>query len=99
MEAQAQGLACVATDVSAIHELIVPDVTGVLVPPENSQALARALESMILDPMKRGALGEAARRRVSSEFGMEGNIDRLAEKFGLSPLDAGKARTQAAACA
>ena len=84
MEAQSQGLACVATDVSAIHELIEDGVTGSLVASEQPQALARALEVLIRDPQRRQALGEAGRCRVHADFGMRRNIDRLAEKFGLS---------------
>lgn len=99
MEAQSQGLACVATDVSAIHELIVPDVTGLLVAPEKPDEFARALGSLIVDPVKRRSLGEAARKRVFSEFGMEHSIARLAEKFGLSAHPAEAADAEAAACA
>ena len=99
MEAQSQSLACVATDVSAIHELIVPDVTGLLVAPEKPDEFARALELLIVDPVKRRALGEAARKRVSAEFGMEHNIARLAEKFGLPAHAAEAADAEAAACA
>ena len=93
MEAQTQGLPCVATDVSAIHELIEPDVTGLLVAPESAGALAAALESLITDPLRRRALGEAGRSRVTQEFGMNMNIQRLAEKFGLAPgAEAGLAK-------
>ena len=38
MEAQSQGLACVATAVSAIPELIDDGKTGLLVPPERARA-------------------------------------------------------------
>ena len=89
MEAQTQGLPCVATDVSAIHELIIPGVTGLLVAPAQPGEFARALESLILDPAKRGALGNAARLRVDSEFGMDANIAQLAAKFGVAS-DAGQ---------
>ena len=85
MEAQSQGLACVATDVSAIHELIVDGQTGMLVPPQDPQALARALESLICDPQRRQALGAAGRMRVNAEFGLSSNIERLARRFGLRP--------------
>ena len=85
MEAQSQGVACVATDVSAIHELIVDGQSGLLVPPQDAQALARALESLIRDPQPRLALGTAGRMRVNAAFGLSSNIARLARKFGLRP--------------
>jgi len=99
MEAQTQGLPCVATDVSAIHELIVPGVTGLLVAPERPEEFARALGSLIVDPMKRRELGNAARLRVASEFGMDGNITRLAAKFGIPQEEGDRARMAPESCA
>ena len=86
MEAQSQGLPCVATEVSAIHELIDNGVTGLLVQAESAQALAGALEVLIVDPAKRRILGEAGRDRVVARFGMQTNLTRLAEKFGLATV-------------
>jgi glycosyltransferase involved in cell wall biosynthesis len=82
-EAQSQGLACVATNISGIPELIDDGVTGMLVAPEAPEALARALEALHRDPARRRALGEAGRRRVAERFGLEANIARLAHRFGL----------------
>lgn len=82
-EAQSQGLACVATRVSAIPELLVDGRTGLLVDPEDSQQLASALASLIADPARRYALGDAGRQRVQESFRLEPNIELLAERFGL----------------
>jgi glycosyltransferase involved in cell wall biosynthesis len=82
-EAQSQGLACVATNVSGIPELIEDSSTGLLVAPESPVELARALEKLIADPARRRALGEAGRQRVNEKFGLERNITRLAQRFGL----------------
>jgi glycosyltransferase involved in cell wall biosynthesis len=84
IEAQTQRLACVSTDVSAIPELIEQDVTGLLVPPGNPIALAKALERLIRDPEKRTWLGAAGERRVRSRFSMEAGIGLLARRFGLA---------------
>jgi glycosyltransferase involved in cell wall biosynthesis len=84
VEAQSQGLACVATRVSAIPELIRDGVTGVLVEPEAPAELAGALQTLIADPARRTALGSAGRVRVAAEFSIEANFERLAEKFGLA---------------
>ena len=86
-EAQSQGLACVATRVSGIPELIDDGSTGVLVAPEAPEALARALGALIADPARRRELGEAGRRRVAEKFALESNIVRLARKFGLGAAD------------
>ena len=83
MEAQSQGLACVATDVSAIHELIEDGVTGVLVEQQSPPALAQALGRLLEDPTLRRVYGQAGQARVANRFGMQANIVRLAAKFGL----------------
>jgi glycosyltransferase involved in cell wall biosynthesis len=80
-EAQSQGLACVATHVSAIPELLRDGVTGVLVPENNPVALANAIEDLIANPARRRALGSEGQARVRAEFGLERNLDRLAGKF------------------
>ena len=84
MEAQTQGLPCVATNVSAIPEFIIHERTGILVPPESPDTLAEALRALISNPERRQRLGEAGRERVNAEFSMEKGIDRLAEKFGIA---------------
>jgi glycosyltransferase involved in cell wall biosynthesis len=83
MEAQSQGLACVATGLPGIAELIEDGVTGVLVAPQSPGALAQALEALIADPARRAALGAAGRARVNAQFALEPNIERLARKFRL----------------
>jgi len=86
-EAQSQGLACVATRISGIPELIEHGTTGLLVAPEAPAELAAALDALIRDPARRRALGEAGRQRVAAKFALETNIARLAGKFGLGAAD------------
>ncbi len=82
MEAQSQGLACVATRVSAIPELVHDGETGVLLDPENPEALGDAIAGLIADPARRQALGDAGSARVRSAFSFDTGVDRLAEKLG-----------------
>lgn len=84
MEAQSQALPCVATEVSAIHELIEHGRTGFLVAPESAPALAQALGDLILNPALRRSIGEAGRLRVAKRFSLHGNVERLAMKFGVT---------------
>jgi glycosyltransferase involved in cell wall biosynthesis len=77
MEAQSQGLACLATTVPGIGELITDGVTGALVAPNAPSALAAALARLIADPEQRRALGAAGQHRVRSDFGMDAGISRL----------------------
>jgi glycosyltransferase involved in cell wall biosynthesis len=87
IEAQSQRLACIATDVSGIPELIEQGVTGFLVPPDDPAGLAQVMCALIRDPARRAALGTAGERRVRSNFAMKSGIDVLAERFGLLPVN------------
>ena len=83
MEAQSQGLACIATLLPGIAELIEDGGTGVLVPPGDPRALAQALAALIRDPARRARLAAAGEARVRRDFDMRRGIDRLAARFGL----------------
>lgn len=87
IEAQSQRLACVATNISGIPELIEHGASGLLVAPGDPPALARALAELIGDPARRAALGAAGERRVRGAFAMTAGIDLLAARFGLEPVD------------
>ena len=78
MEAQSQGLACVATRVSAIPELIEDGITGLLVDSGDPPALARSLERVLRDPGLRRTLGDAGEARVRSAFDHRAGIDAIA---------------------
>ncbi|WP_322097009.1 glycosyltransferase [Pelagibius sp.] len=81
MEAQSQGLACLATAVAAIPELIEDGVSGTLVPPGDPASLAGALAALIADPEQRARLGKAGQARVRGEFDMKRGIDTLDSLF------------------
>lgn len=81
MEAQSMGLCCLSTQVSAIPELILDGETGVLVAPGAPDQLKDALSRLIQAPQTRYELGQAAAKRVRSEFSTDPGLDRLAEKF------------------
>lgn len=83
-EAQSQALACVATRVSAIPELVRDGQTGLLVAENDPEGLARALEALIANPARRRALGHAGRAGVARGFALEANLEPLARKFGLA---------------
>jgi len=71
LEAMACGLPCAASACdSGPAEIIRDGVDGLLVPPENADALADALRQLVSDEAKRARLGRRA-AEVASRFSME----------------------------
>ncbi|MGH8595916.1 MAG: glycosyltransferase, partial [Gammaproteobacteria bacterium] len=71
LEAAACGRALVATDVPGCREICRDHITGLLVPSRDPAALARAISTLLGDPVRRRELGAAARRVVEAEFSIE----------------------------
>jgi glycosyltransferase involved in cell wall biosynthesis len=84
LEALSQRCPVVATNVSAIPELIVDGVTGLLVKPQRPDQLAEALARLIRDPALRARLAAAGDARVRRDFPLSRGVDLLLEKFALS---------------
>ena len=65
LEAMAAGLPVVACRAAAVPEVVLDGQTGVLVPPRDPEALARALADLLRRPERARELGEAGRRRAA----------------------------------
>jgi len=76
LEAMAAGAAIVASDLSGYRLVARPDQDGLLVPPGDAEALAAALNRVLVDPALRSALVETATLRAQS-FSM----DQLADEY------------------
>ena len=81
MEAQSQKLAVVATSLAGIAELVIPNETGLLVPPSAPENLSGALLRLIRDSELRARLAEAGFRRVHEHFSLARGIDDLERRF------------------
>lgn len=68
LQAMAVGRPVVISDCPGIGEYIVDGVTGILVPPGDEAAMADALASLIADPDRARAMGEAGARHVRERF-------------------------------
>lgn len=75
-EAMGMGVPCVVTDVGDAALLV--GETGIVVPKEDSPALARGLECLLaMTPEARRQMGQLARTRILAEF----TLDRTRERF------------------
>jgi glycosyltransferase involved in cell wall biosynthesis len=72
----AMGKPVIATEVGGIPEIVTSGVTGVLIPPEDPAALAKALVQVLGDPGSARRLGEEGRRLVEKEY----TVEKMAEK-------------------
>ena len=68
LEYMFKGVASVATQVGGNPELISHQQTGLLVPPDNEQALANALQQLIENNELKITLAKAARAKAESEY-------------------------------
>ena len=66
LQAMAGGVAVVASDVGGLSELVDPGVSGALVPPGDSVALAAAISDMLADPGRRARFVAAAERKAGA---------------------------------
>jgi L-malate glycosyltransferase len=76
MEAMATALPVVATSVGGNPGLVEDEITGLVVPPGDSAALAKAIIRLIEDRASAARLGEQARTHAHLTFGMERMVGR-----------------------
>jgi glycosyltransferase involved in cell wall biosynthesis len=81
VQAMLCGLACVTTDIGAIPEAARDGETAIVVPPQDVDALARALERLIDDGALRARLGRVARELCVRQFGYDVMLDRMEAVF------------------
>jgi len=78
LEAMASGLPCIATDVGGIPEISSNGEFAFLVPPANSQEIAKAMIALAsMTDLERNELAEKAKQRVETNYCNERVISRL----------------------
>ncbi|MGE5273399.1 MAG: glycosyltransferase family 4 protein [Verrucomicrobiota bacterium] len=81
LEAMLSAKPVVATRVSAAPEIVSDGETGLLVPPDDEEALAGAVLALLGDPTRAAAMGEAGLARAKSEFSVARMTDRTAAVY------------------
>ncbi len=71
LEAMCFACPSVSTRVGGIPEVVQDNVTGLLAPPGDADALARNVEQLIQNPAKRSAMGRAAQASAREQFSAE----------------------------
>jgi len=94
-EAMACQVPLVSSSGGALPEVVGTDgACGLLVPPENSAALARAIDELLAAPERRRAMGQAGRARVLEHFTWRAAAQRTVDVYREAIAE----RNGAAAC-
>lgn len=82
IEAMAAGKPVISTELGTGTSWINQhNVTGLVVPPRDPEALARAINSILADPARRAEMGRAARQRAQAEFSQETMVARVEQVY------------------
>lgn len=82
IEAAAAGVPVVSFDVGGVSETMVDGETGLLVPPDDVDALVAGSAELFADPARLADYGEAGRRFARSEFSQSAYVDALTKVYG-----------------
>jgi glycosyltransferase involved in cell wall biosynthesis len=82
LEAMAVGRPVIATDVGGVRDAVVAGQTGVLVPPRDPAAFARALVALAGDPDRARRMAAEGRRRYLEHFTIEERVREYSAMLG-----------------
>ncbi len=81
MEAMLMGLPVITTDAGGTPEVIENNISGLMVPKQNPDALAEGLLKIVCDSSLRMHLGRAARKRILEHFSLDVIVNRYIEFY------------------
>lgn len=81
IEAMASSTPVIASRVGGLKFTVVDELTGLLVPPQDEQALAKAIARVLLYPAWSRQLEKDARKRVESMFSWDGVAEQLQQQY------------------
>jgi glycosyltransferase involved in cell wall biosynthesis len=81
IEAMASGTPVIASDVGGLQFTVLPEVTGLLVPPKDDKGFAVAIDRILNNPDWQQQLGQAARKRVETKFSWDGVAGQLSDLY------------------
>lgn len=81
LEAAATGIPVVTTACTGARDSVVPEVTGLLIPPGQPQAICESILKIIRDPQRRRRMGQAARAWVLEHYPEERVVTITADYY------------------
>jgi glycosyltransferase involved in cell wall biosynthesis len=80
LEAAATGIPAVTTESTGSRDSVVPELTGLLIPPGSPEAIVESVLKLLRDPARRRRMGHAARAWVTEHFS-DARVLGLAAEF------------------
>jgi L-malate glycosyltransferase len=81
LECMAAAKPIIATDVGGVSEAVVNGVNGLLVPPKDSSALAKAIVMLLDDQNKSNFMGQNSRRIIEEQFNLDTVVSQLTKCY------------------
>ena len=81
LEGMALGKPVIATNIGGVPEFVQHGVTGKLVPPADSKALAEAIMELLGDPVQRQRLGDNGRLEARQRFTVERHVQEVCNAY------------------
>jgi glycosyltransferase involved in cell wall biosynthesis len=92
LEASATGIPVVTTNSTGARDAVIPEVTGLLIPPGYPEAIYESVIKLLRDPERRRRMGRAARAWVVEHYSEE-RVLSLTANYYLSLVQAESAAT------
>ncbi|MGB7264482.1 MAG: glycosyltransferase family 4 protein, partial [Terracidiphilus sp.] len=86
LEAAASGIPVVTTECTGARDSVVPEVTGLLIPPGYPEAISEAVLKLVRDPLRSRRMGLAARAWVLDHY-LEEHVLGITADYYRSLLD------------
>jgi L-malate glycosyltransferase len=77
LEASQAGLPCIATNVGGNPEIIIEGMTGILVPPNDADALIQGVKCLLENPDQMTRMKAAAKTRIAKDFSLHTMIQSI----------------------
>ena len=90
LEAAASGIPVITTESTGARDAVIPEVTGLLIPPGYPEAIYESVLKLLRDPERRSQMGRAARAWVVEHYSEEQVLGLTAEYYrsllGAEPI-------------